>query len=157
MGYDVTLDTEIKLSGKSCVRLSRTDAATKHKFGTIVQAIDATKFAGQRLRFTGYVKTEDVTDYAGLWLRVNSSDRGTVAFDDMRRRPITGTNDWYQYEIVLDVPDDGGMISFGALLSGGGTIWIDDLSLDVVSDKTETTSEAMRPTDQKINIPQRFL
>ncbi|WP_235909025.1 hypothetical protein, partial [Roseiconus nitratireducens] len=81
------------------------------------------------MRFFGYIKTDDVTEYAGLWLRVDSKERGTVAFDNMRQRPITGTNDWYRYEIVLDVPEDGAMIHFGALLAGGGTIWIDDLSL----------------------------
>jgi hypothetical protein len=94
-----------------------------------------------------------VSDYAGLWLRVDSKDRGTIAFDNMRQRPITGTNNWYRYEIVLDVPDDGAMINFGALLSGDGTIWIDDLSLDVVSNETATTTDAMRPTMQEIKIP----
>ena len=153
VGYDVMLDTETRLSGDSSVRLSKNEVATKHKFGTIVQVIDAAKFAGKRLRLSGYVKTKEVNDHAGLWLRVDSSDRGTVAFDNMGRRPITGTNDWYKYEIVLDVPQDGAMINFGALVHGHGTIWVDDLSLEVVSDATETTSEAMQPTSRKIEIP----
>ncbi len=154
--YDVALDSETKLSGRSSVRLSRTDAASKHRFGTVVQAIDASRFAGQRLRYAGYIKTEDVSEYAGLWMRIDSRERGTIAFDNMQRRPITGTNDWRRYEIVLDVSSDGAMIHFGALLAGGGVIWIDDLSLDVVSDETETTTDAIRPTNQEIKIPSKL-
>jgi serine/threonine-protein kinase len=152
-GYNVTIDTETKLSGASSVCLSKSPSETKHKFGTIVQAVSAAKFAGKRLRFSGYVKTKDVTSHAGLWLRVDSSERGSVAFDNMQRRPITGTNDWYKYEIVLDIPEDGAMINFGALLAGEGKIWIEDLSFEIVTDEVETTNELIRPTNQKIEIP----
>lgn len=152
-GYDVTIDTETKLSGASSVCLSQSPSATNHKFGTIVQAVSASKFSGKKLRFSGYVKTRDVTSHAGLWLRVDSSERGTVAFDNMQRRPITGTNDWYKYEIVLDIPEDGAMINFGALLAGDGKIWIDDLSFEIVTDAVETTNELIHPTNQKIEIP----
>ena len=152
-GYDVTLDTETKLSGTSSVCLSKSATVAKQKFGTIVQAASASKFAGKRLRFSGYIKTQDVTSYAGLWLRVDSSERGSVAFDNMQRRPITGTTDWYKYEIVLDIPEDGAMINFGALLAGDGKVWIDDLSFEIVTDAVETTHELIRPTNQKIAIP----
>jgi len=152
-GYDVTLDAKTKLSGASSVSLSKSPKETKHKFGTIVQAVDASKFAGKRLRYSGYIKSQNVTSYAGLWLRVDSSERGSVAFDNMQRRPITGTNDWYKYEIVLDIPEDGAMMNFGALLEGDGKIWIDDLSFEIVTDEVETTNEMIRPTNQKIAIP----
>lgn len=152
-GYGITLDTKIKLSGASSVCLSKSPIDTEHKAGTIVQAINASKFAGKRLRFSGYIKTQKVTSYAGLWLRVDSPERGTVAFDNMQRRPITGTNDWYKYEIVLDIPEDGEMINFGALLEGDGKIWVDDLSFEIVTDAVETTNKMKRPTNQKIAIP----
>jgi len=152
-GYDVTLDTETKLSGASSVCLSKSPQDTKHKFGTIVQAVSASKYAGKRLRFSGYIKTQDVTSYAGLWLRVDSANRGSVAFDNMESRPITGTKNWYKYEIVLDIPEDGAMINFGALLKGDGKIWIEDLSFEIVTDTIEPTHELIRPTNQKITIP----
>ncbi len=152
-GYDVTLDSETKLSGASSVCLSKSQQDTKHNFGTIVQAVDASKYAGKRLRFSGYVKTQNVTSYAGLWLRVDSLERGSVAFDNMQRRPIKGTKDWYKYEIVLDIPADGAMINFGALLVGDGKIWIEDLAFEIVTDAVELTNETIRPTNQKIIIP----
>jgi hypothetical protein len=155
-GYEFSRDTETKRSGRASARLMQIGDPAEKKFGTIIQAIDARRFSGRRIRYTGYMKTDEVRNHAALWLRVDSRARGTVAFDNMRRRPISGTNDWQQYEIVLDVPDDGALIVFGALLAGEGTIWVDDLSLETASPEVELTNEEMRPTNQKIAIPARL-
>ncbi len=151
-GYEVQLDNEVKLSGSASVSLTRTSKTDKPKFGTIVQAFSAEAYAGERIRFSGFIKSRDV-ESAGLWLRVDSEKRGTVGFDNMQTRRITGTNNWYKYEIVLDVDDDASMITFGALLSGPGKIWIDDLTLTEVNDDVEATVGSMRPTMHNIEIP----
>ncbi|MCA9130216.1 MAG: serine/threonine protein kinase [Planctomycetales bacterium] len=152
-GYEFFRDSETKRSGQASARLTRTGDSPSPKFGTIVQAIDARRLTGKRIRYTGYIKTDDVRDHAALWLRVDSVSRGTVAIDNMQKRQIRGTNDWQQYEIVLDVPEDGALIHFGALLAGDGTIWVDDLSLEVVSDKVPLTARPIRPTKQEVSIP----
>jgi len=41
-------------------------------FGTLVQSIGATSYAGKRIRLRGWVKSQDVGDWANLWLRVDS-------------------------------------------------------------------------------------
>lgn len=155
-GYEFSRDSETKRSGQASARLTQIGDLAEKKFGTIIQAIDARRFSGRRIRYTGYMKTDDVRNHAALWLRVDSRARGTVAFDNMRQRPISGTNDWQQYEIVLDVPSDGALIVFGALLWGEGTIWVDDLVLETVTAEVELTAQEMRPTKQKIAIPARL-
>jgi len=109
-------------------------------FGTLMQQIKPDKFLGQRIKMTGYVKSENVKKAAALWLRV---DRGAkpVSFDNMQQRPIKGTSEWKQYEIVLDVPKDATGISFGALLTGTGQIWFDSLSFEIVDDTVPPTSQ----------------
>jgi len=57
----------------------------------------------------------------------------------MDDRPIEGTTDWGKYEIVLDVPEGASKIAFGALLSGVGQIWFDDLLIEIVPGSTPTT------------------
>jgi hypothetical protein len=108
-------------------------------FGTLMQQIKPDKFLGQRIKMTGFVKSENVKNFAGLWLRV---DRGAkpVSFDNMQQRPIKGTTEWKQYEIVLDVPKDATGISFGALLTGTGQIWFDNLTFEIVDDSVKPTS-----------------
>ncbi len=36
----------------------------------------------------GFLKTEDVSDYCGLWMR-KDGDAGAVAFDNMQNRAVT--------------------------------------------------------------------
>jgi hypothetical protein len=62
-----------------------------------------------------------------------------LAFDNMQDRPITGTKDWTRYEVVVDVAPEATDIAFGALLSGSGHLWIDDLAFEIVGPKVPTT------------------
>jgi AraC family transcriptional regulator len=68
-------------------------------------------------------------------------DKGetAVGFDNMEQRAIHGTRPWTMYEVVLDVPADATGISFGALLSGAGEVWLNDVKFDVVGQEVHTT------------------
>ncbi len=55
-------------------------------------------------------------------------------------RPIVNDTEWNHYYIVLDVPDNSAIISFGVLLSGRGKVWIDELEFEEVSKDTPTTN-----------------
>jgi hypothetical protein len=110
-------------------------------FGTLMQQIKPDKYLGKRVRMTGFVKTENVTNWAGLWLRVDQSNsQQPLSFDNMNDRTIKGTTDWTKYEIVLDVPSNASLIAYGALLNGTGQIWFDNIAFEVVDDNVPTTS-----------------
>jgi hypothetical protein len=110
-------------------------------FGTMMQSIKATEYAKKRIRFSGYVKARDVREWAGLWMRVDGEGEPpqTLAFDNMKDRPITGTRDWTHYEVVLDVRRDATKIFFGILLHGQGTVWLSGANLETVSTAVPTT------------------
>lgn len=115
-------------------------------FGTVMQSFLSEKYLGERVRMTGYIKTKDVDEWAGLWLRVDGKKRGSVlAFDNMKDgkadRSVKGTTDWTKYEIVLDISEKTRNISFGVLLSGTGQVWFDKIEFEVVNHKTETTGK----------------
>lgn len=139
--YDVGLDKNAGRFG--------TDAGTikckKDKedgFGTLFQDIIPDKYLGKRIKFTGYMKTKKVSDWAGFWLRVDQENCGDpLAFDNMYERSLKGTTDWTLCEIVLDVPINATNISMGALMGGTGQIWIDDMKFEIVDDKTPTTGK----------------
>lgn len=113
-------------------------------FGTLMQNSDPGIYSGKRVRLTGYIKSDKVAGWAGLWLRVDSKDDKTksLSFDNMSDRPIKGTEDWVFCSIVLDVPSSAGNLAYGALLSGTGQIWFDDLKLEIVPDTTPLTGAA---------------
>jgi hypothetical protein len=118
-------------------------------FGTLMQSISAANYAGKRVRLRGWVKSQDVGDWAGLWMRVDKG-HDTVGFDNMQDRGIKGAQPWTSYDVVLDVPADATSINFGILLSGTGEVWLNDLSLEVVELGTPTSG-----TNSGATLPQR--
>ena len=111
----------------------------------MTQAINADKFRGRRLRITAYVKSKDVKNSAGLWIRMEAHDgKGhySISSDLLGDRSIKGTNDWKQHEVVIDVPKEGtAIIYFGALLVGKGQIWVDDFQFEIVGNDVKTTAK----------------
>ena len=139
--YKMGTDSSITKSGD----YSATIKSIENKidgFGTLMQHCLPDKFIGKRIRMTGYIKSENVTEWAGLWVRVDV-DTAMVSFDNthdfVKDRSITGTTDWKKYEIVLDVPTNATTISYGALLTGTGQIWFDNLTFEVVDNTIKTT------------------
>ena len=108
--------------GKRIVLLrSRPELAAPAGFGAFMQSIRATRYLGQRVQFSAMARTEDVSGWGGLWLRVDGPGRAEV-LDNMQDRALRETTDWTLATIVMDVPEDARALSFGALLSGAGAL-----------------------------------
>jgi len=142
-GYELTVDTKDPHGGQQCgrIRFSGPDQPKQASFGSLTQSVPAKPFRGKRVRYSGYVRTQGVSEgWGGLWMRVDGPG-GVHAFDSMQKsnRAIVGTTDWKEYEIILDVPREATEIVFGMLLSGKGTAWVDDLQLEAVGTLADTT------------------
>jgi hypothetical protein len=98
-------------------------------FGVATATFPIEAAAGKRVRYSGYIKTKDVSrEWAGLWWRVDGKS-GVLAFDNMHDRGAKGTTDWKRYEIDLPVAADVKNINFGAIHSGDGSAWFDGLEI----------------------------
>jgi hypothetical protein len=127
-----------------------------HGFGTLMQTTGPGEYLGKRVRLSAYVKADQVTDWAGIWMRVDGPTEGNqpkvLAFDNMQSRPIKGTFDWKRFEIVLDVPKEAADIAFGILLSKDGQVWIDDLKFEVVPASVPVTGRGGAMTKAPSNL-----
>ncbi len=108
-------------------------------FGTMMQQFAADNYLGQRVRFSAAVRTENVTGWAGIWMRTDSPERTGVTFDNMQDRPIKGTTGWTRNAVVLDVPANASVIAFGVLVNGEGAAWLDDVKFEIVPSSVPTT------------------
>jgi beta-lactamase regulating signal transducer with metallopeptidase domain len=108
------------------------------KFGTLSQWFKGKDYLGKRVRFRAWVRSQDVSRWAGLWMRVDEGEK-SVAFDNMQSRAIKGTTDWKLYDIVLDVPKKASDIALGILLAGPGKVWMSGVQVDVVGPEVATT------------------
>lgn len=159
-GHRVTLDDSIKHSGEFSASLERTTEFPLPRFGTLIQAINAYVYRGQRIRFSGFLRTREVKK-AGLWLRIDSDDGETVLLDNVQSPGIAGANEWQELEIVLDIPEDAAVLTFGAILFETGQLWVDDLSLAIVgSDRHPTQHPLEAPTlraqPNRVQLPSRM-
>ena len=131
--FEVGIDRGIRRSGLAAAYLrSRTSPIGGAAFATIGQSVSAIPYRGRRVRLTGMVKVDSVSEAgAGLWMRVDGPTR-TLGFDNMISfgRGILGSRDWAAYSVVLDVPESAIAITLGALLSGPGTLRVDDISVE---------------------------
>ena len=138
--YEAGVDRTVAHTGQASgyVRSAVTEPAILWGHASLLQRFRADRYRGERLRLSAYVRTAAVTGQAVLWMRV-ARPGNQVRLDNMDDRPLQGTTDWREVEIVLDVPEDSISIEFGIELSGSGQVWADDFQLEVVGQDVLTT------------------
>jgi C-terminal processing protease CtpA/Prc len=84
---------------------------------------------GTTIELRGFLRTQDVKVFAGLWMREDGAVVKSLAYDDMQSQQVKGTSDWTEYTIRLPLRPEARQLLIGALLYGTGTVWVDDLQL----------------------------
>lgn len=146
--YEVHIDTSDK-------KPTATLKANKEKpagFATLMQEFSAEKFRSQRMQFSAYIKTKDVVGWSGLWMKVEGAGHDSLGFDNMKNRALSGNNEWKEYSIVLDVPEESKLIAFGVLLSGAGEVWIKDVTFEKVAKTVKTTNLELPFPPSPVNL-----
>ena len=107
--------------------------------GSVLQRIDATPYRGRRVRLRASARAEFADGgLAFLRLRVQPPDFGehdipVNFFDSLDAHRVTSP-EWGVFEIVADVPEEAGIITYGLFLAGSGAAWLDAVSLEAVEE-----------------------
>jgi C-terminal processing protease CtpA/Prc len=141
------VDSVIKQHGKYSLLI---DWSKGYKEWTASNYVINRAFKGKKIKLTGFVKTENVTDGAGLWMRLDGKDYKNLGFDNMEDRFIKGTTDWKEYSIELDYDGDEVIsIVVGGLIEGKGKMWMDNLHITIdgkgISEATVYTPTLSKP------------
>jgi len=100
-------------------------------------------FLGKRIHVSGWLKTSNVEVMAGATLVILNAEGHIFADDPMTDRPIQGTTDWMEIEMITDVPSEPCTIYLGPTLYGTGELWADDFQIALApSDKPITDDRA---------------
>jgi hypothetical protein len=150
--YVVGTDRVTVHGGQTALAIAGTDTA-RVRFSGVGQFIKADNYLGKRVRLSAWVRHANVlgTDI-GLWMRIDGPGV-TQGFDNFSSRPLIGTADWRQVNIILDVPSDAIGIAFGALMSGRGDFLIDDMQFEVIPATGLTTNLLTGFTDSGVDGP----
>jgi hypothetical protein len=99
----------------------------------LLQTIFADDYRGGPVVFSGEIRTEAVTQRAGLRLEISTrarpvkGQRGDSEWEvrpehEQRCATVSGSSDWARQEVTALVPDDAELIRFGITLTGPGLV-----------------------------------
>jgi hypothetical protein len=90
-------------------------------FAALAQSVLIHEYVGRKVTFRAEVRTEGVTDGAGLHL-LGGMPTGPVSLPKSVTVPLAGSTDWTVREVSTQVAEHGGMVQFGVFLRGPGRI-----------------------------------
>ncbi|UJW85941.1 glyoxalase superfamily protein [Devosia sp. SL43] len=111
------------------------DHTTESQFGTMSQSISAEPYRGASIRVACQLSSEHLDGAGTMWLRIDSQRVTALRFSnllEMKDVPLTGTRDWADYTITMDVPDESASVHYGFLLQGRGLLRARNFSVERV-------------------------
>ena len=125
-------------------------------FVTLMQMVSAEPYRGQRLQLTADLSCAHVTGAVTIWMRVDDSVGRNIRFDNMETRKtegvLTGTQDWTERQIVLNIPDAAETLHFGFYLRGEGQCWSRGFDLQAVDNNVQVTSDGQKVLHEPMNL-----
>ena len=109
----------------------RSESRKPSGFSTVMVEIPADEFRGKQVTLRSLIKSRNIKEWAGLWMRIDDSANKPLGFDNMQDRPIKGSVGPTEYKVQLDVPEAATRIAYGVLLTGDGHIWFDKPELSI--------------------------
>jgi hypothetical protein len=126
-------------NGNCAVVIAPTTAVSSDSVGNLMQSFRAAAYRGKTVRLRAWVRVEALGpgDRAQMWLRVDRPN-GKVGFlEDMDGRPVRAAA-WTPCEIVAEIDSDAQFVDFGVQSIGGGRVWVDEVSFDIVPEEQVT-------------------
>jgi RNA polymerase sigma factor (sigma-70 family) len=105
------------------------------------EVTNGSPFMGKHIRISCWLKTSNVQGWAALGMAILDKNNRCLARDIMNDRPVRGTTDWQQVEMVTEVPEKPCGIYFGPDLYSPGELWCDDFHIELVPATTPITDD----------------
>ncbi|MDZ4438690.1 AraC family transcriptional regulator [Bacillus cereus] len=107
----------------------------KEGYGTSIHFLDKSLYLGKRVKFSGMIMTKSIKEYAGLWIRAEQEGRNHWDVYHINSNPLSETNPWKEYCVILDVPKNIETLSVGVSLKGTGHIWFSSMTIETIDKK----------------------
>ena len=150
-GVNVRLDNTQAATGQQSLCFTFVKDVSGGPWGFTSASLPVTPFLGKRIRLSGALKTRDASRPFCLWIRADD-DEDPVAFAFAPGKSPRGTTAWKQYSLEMDVPRETAALHFGAVMTGEGAAWMDDLSIGILPARgSQTLVIGGRVVDEKGN------
>ncbi len=110
------------------------DGTAATDVGSLFQVVPIQGWEGRTVTLRAATRTENVAGEARLWLRLEDGLGKMLSFTQSPE-PIAGSaKDWQRSTLTAEVAEGATKLMFGIMLSGGGTLWVDDVQLTAGDD-----------------------
>lgn len=155
---NISVDTVIAHSGKASLKISTVrigkDNTKGYRGGTVsTDAIPMTLLKNKRCRISGFVKVQDVlpegTHNVGFIVSMYDTQGRSCLHRLTDSSIFRGTRDWTLHTTEFFVPDSAATLSWGPSFTGNGTVWYDDVRIEI-DGKELKDSKIEAPTKTQI-------
>ena len=129
--YTFTADKKAPLSKPSSLRIERHGVEA---YGLLEQRVPTLPaWEGRTVRLSGSLKSAKATEGGGaLILQARTAGSVILAHDHMNDTRVRGDQGWTKVSVQVKLPPQTGQLLVGVILEGPGTLWADDLSLELL-------------------------
>lgn len=146
-GAKVAVDSTVAHSGRASLRITDFhDGLVEARIGA-GQPFEGRRLRGQRVRLSGWYKGDSLE--GSCFVKIYAQGLRTRVLQSPGAELLSGTWDWKELAIELDIPDDAELVwaNLLVLAPARGTVWIDDARFEVVG--PATVRAAAKPTAKK--------
>jgi hypothetical protein len=159
--YRLLSDHEHVMSGGwSAVIKSKPQSTAVTLDGGLVQTVHGDSLAGRRLEVSAFVRAEDVRAYtvAVSFTALDSDNKLLYTASSSADVPKV-TSEWTRIRLVVDVPWSAAQVRYGVVLSGPGSVWVDDFRLTTVDPTVVALSSTTPPSQfgQPVTVAREVL
>lgn len=160
--FQMGRDPQVTFEGKPSLTVKALNPATDVEYVSAIQYVNSYGYEGKRVRFSGVLKTDAVSQWAGIWLaprEVSTFVERSPSILDGRTQgdPLPqgegvslGATDWHRVSVVIDIPQEPTRISMGLCLVGNGQAWLSDLKFEEVDATTPLTATTIGLSLQRV-------
>jgi hypothetical protein len=131
-GAKIVVDSTVAHSGRCSIKLADFhDGLVEARMG-VGQPFEGRRLRGQRVRLSAWFKGDSLQGTA--LVKIYAQGLKTHVLQSPAAELMSGTWDWHQLSIELDIPNDAELVWANclAIAPAVGTVWIDDASFEVV-------------------------
>jgi len=149
-GASALWDDQVSHSGLRSVKLSTSTEYSSEPFNNWSQNIEE-PLADKRVTVRGFVKGHDVQS-AALWLQCFRRGYAVAVSSVMSSEtaPLLGSFGWTEQEASVYVPQDTGLVVVRLVLVGTGTVWFDDITIEVAGPLADRGADEDQPAEASV-------
>lgn len=142
--HRISEDKNFYHSAPSSYLVEATTNSTEGDRGGVSKSnLPANEFRGSKLKVSGYLKGENLSD-AFIWLWVSESNQKKEVDLYFKKDKAQKINkNWTYFEIITNIPNTAKTISFGLNVGSKGKVWLDSVKLEAVSNSEKEIYDAI--------------